>query len=50
MKRFGNYYIISIKQNNDIEKMIRIIDYGKVGSSPLHIFDKSFSICVFIIS
>lgn len=41
IKKFGNYYIISIKQN-DIERIMRIIDYGKIGFKGLNIFNKTF--------
>ena len=40
--KYGNYYIISIKQN-EIEKIIRAIDYGIIGFKPQHIFDKNFN-------
>jgi len=42
IKKFGKYYIISIKQNINIEKIIRAIDYGIIGFKPQHIFDKTF--------
>lgn len=41
LKKFGNYYILSIKEGN-INRLIRIIDYGSIGFKPQHIFDKLF--------
>lgn len=42
VKQFGNYYILSVK-NNSIDTIMRIIDYGNTSTPPQHIFDKDFN-------
>lgn len=42
VKKFGKYYIVSIKQNK-VSTIMRTIDYGCIGFPALHLFTKIFN-------